>query len=291
VKLSLDLVPRTCWFSNLRSELPATEWDRLRREQYARAGYRCEVCGGVGPRHPVECHEVWNYTEFPGVQHLDGLVSLCPACHEVKHLGLAQHRGRFPQALDHFMRVNDLGSEEALRRVQAAFGEWAERSTLEWDLDVSWLECHGVDHRLVEIQARRKREAVEDDRERTGAAILAAMLKERGPCPDGMVRVAMVHPCGHGVGLELAEGPDPSALADLQALADGSCSACLAPAEEGEPPEALRAPLRPPEPEEAPGPSPTPRAPHGSPGKPRRAARRRVKPTVQDSEGNEYDLY
>src|SRR5688500_8134041 len=46
--LTVELVPRTCWFSNLRSELSQDEWDRLRRSVYERAGNRCEVCGGKG---------------------------------------------------------------------------------------------------------------------------------------------------------------------------------------------------------------------------------------------------
>ncbi len=62
-QLTVELVPRTCWFSNLRSELSKEEWDRLRRPVFERAGNRCEVCGGKGTQHPVECHEVWEYDD------------------------------------------------------------------------------------------------------------------------------------------------------------------------------------------------------------------------------------
>ena len=39
-------------------------------------------------------HEVWDYDDARRVQRLVRLIALCPACHEVKHLGLAAKRGR-----------------------------------------------------------------------------------------------------------------------------------------------------------------------------------------------------
>lgn len=38
---------------------------------------------------PVECHEVWDYDDDRKIQRLERRVALCPACHEVKHAGLA----------------------------------------------------------------------------------------------------------------------------------------------------------------------------------------------------------
>ena len=49
-RLTVELIPSTCWFSNLRSELSKEEWDRLRRATYERASQRCEVCGQRGRR-------------------------------------------------------------------------------------------------------------------------------------------------------------------------------------------------------------------------------------------------
>jgi hypothetical protein len=97
-RLTIELVPRTCWFSNVRDQVPRGDWDRIRREVYERAGKRCEVCSGRGSRHPVECHEVWEYDETAHVQRLVRMIALCPACHEVKHIGLAGLKGRGEQA-------------------------------------------------------------------------------------------------------------------------------------------------------------------------------------------------
>lgn len=90
MKLTIELVPSTSWFSNLRSLLSSEEWDKIRRGCYKNANYKCEICSGVGPKHPVECHETWEYDEKQGIQKLIGLIALCPSCHEVKHVGLEE---------------------------------------------------------------------------------------------------------------------------------------------------------------------------------------------------------
>lgn len=139
-KLSISLVPRTSWFTNLRSILPPKKWDELRKSVYLRANYRCEICQGQGSRHPVECHEKWAYNEETKIQRLTGLIALCPACHEVVHIGLAQLRGRYQQALHHLAKVNDWSLEKAERYVQLKFEVWQRRSESEWTVDVSWLD-------------------------------------------------------------------------------------------------------------------------------------------------------
>jgi hypothetical protein len=138
--LTLDLVPATTWYDNLRSRLRPAEWDRLRRATYAAAGNVCEVCGGKGRRHPVECHEIWQYDEDARVQRIAGLVALCPACHEVKHFGRAQAIGRGDVAIRHLMRVNRWTVEQAMDHIRDSFEAWSRRSQVEWTLDLSWLD-------------------------------------------------------------------------------------------------------------------------------------------------------
>jgi len=53
-ELTIELVPKTCWYTNLRSELPKSKWDKLRKKSYQEADYKCQICGGKGNRHPVE---------------------------------------------------------------------------------------------------------------------------------------------------------------------------------------------------------------------------------------------
>lgn len=109
----------------------------MRRAVYRRARHRCEVCGGRGERHPVECHEVWAYDDEHHVQRLERLVALCPDCHRVKHLGLASVNGHYDKALQHLAGVNGWTLEQALRYVEAAFSLWGRRSAHEWTTEIS----------------------------------------------------------------------------------------------------------------------------------------------------------
>lgn len=138
--LTLDLVPSSSWYDNLRSRLKPAEWDRLRKATYAAAGHRCEVCGGKGRRHPVEAHEIWEYDDANRVQRLGGLVALCPDCHGVKHFGRSQAVGKGAQALAHLMRVNGWSADQAWDHIRQAFETWQRRSEVEWTLDLSWVD-------------------------------------------------------------------------------------------------------------------------------------------------------
>lgn len=146
-RLTVELVPRGQWGINLRSELPKSEWDHLRRSVYQSANYRCEVCGGKGPKWPVECHERWDYNEETKTQTLVGLIALCPSCHEVKHIGRAGAVGRMEHALSHLMEINGWGDEEAVLYIENAFETWARRSSESWTLDISWIHHRGIEAR------------------------------------------------------------------------------------------------------------------------------------------------
>ena len=139
-KLYPELVPSTSWFTNLRSQLPKTEWDIIRKQVYQDAGMKCEICSGRGQKHPVECHEVFKYDETNGIQKLVRLIALCPACHSVKHIGLAQVRGRYEEALKHLSEVNNITIDEARELADNAFKDWERRSGMDWELDLSALK-------------------------------------------------------------------------------------------------------------------------------------------------------
>jgi len=61
--LTVELVPSSSWFSNVRSNVSKKTWDFLRKSTYKKANHRCEICGGRGDKWPVECHEVWDYDD------------------------------------------------------------------------------------------------------------------------------------------------------------------------------------------------------------------------------------
>lgn len=45
VGLFVDLVPASCWFTNVRSCVSQQDWEQLRRMITRRAKHRCEACG------------------------------------------------------------------------------------------------------------------------------------------------------------------------------------------------------------------------------------------------------
>jgi hypothetical protein len=174
-RLTIELVPKTCWFSNVRKHLSRQDWDRIRLQVYERAGRLCEVCGGRGSAHPVDCHEIWEYDEAAGVQRLLGMIALCPACHEVKHIGLAGLKGRGDIARAHLAKVNNWTSDVAAQYVQEAFAVWRKRSSRTWSLDVSALAAYGVDTSVIAEASG----ASGKDRSRTAASVTAGVRRSR----------------------------------------------------------------------------------------------------------------
>jgi hypothetical protein len=82
--LFVDLVASSCWFTNVRSCVTDTDWERLRRPILRRADHRCEACGHAEDRvtgRGLEVHERWHYDHERNVQSLRRLIARCPACH------------------------------------------------------------------------------------------------------------------------------------------------------------------------------------------------------------------
>jgi hypothetical protein len=145
--LFVDLVPSTCWFSNVRTCVQPASWDRIRTMVYGRAGDQCEACGRPDDRAAglrMEAHERWAYDPARRVQSLRRLVCLCNACHGVTHLGRTQIMGDGRQALSHLRAVTGMSDREAQEHVQMAFALWEQRSAIAWELDLSILSGLGI---------------------------------------------------------------------------------------------------------------------------------------------------
>lgn len=145
MKLSVELVPSTCWYSNVRSNVRPDTWERLQRATFQVAGHVCEICTGTGDGHLVEAHEVWSYDDHRLIQRLERLICLCPRCHEVKHLGLALQSGHAKRAIAWLATVNGLAPAEALAYAQRAFQIHEIRSRFQWQLDIQLLaSAYGI---------------------------------------------------------------------------------------------------------------------------------------------------
>lgn len=143
-RLTVDLVPATSWCENLRTRLAPSQWDTLRRATYRAAYYRCEVCGGRGETHPVECHEQWDFDDEHHVQRLARLIALCPSCHEVKHIGHSRLSGRDVAARHHLAKVNRWTGAEVDGHISKALRVWERRSRHPWTLDLEILRHYDI---------------------------------------------------------------------------------------------------------------------------------------------------
>jgi hypothetical protein len=133
--LSLNLIPSTSWWKNARSEIPKSEWDRVRKQVYQKANYTCEICGVKSER--LDCNELWEYKG--NEQILIGLEAICRNCHLTQHMGYASISGKGQQALEHLLKVNKWTPEQGQKYVLEKFSEWGERSKKKWTLNLDYL--------------------------------------------------------------------------------------------------------------------------------------------------------
>jgi hypothetical protein len=92
----------------------------------------------------VECNEIWHYDDDRQRHTLTGLIALCPSCHEVKHMGFSELRGKNDEAVAHLALVNGWSLQGAFDYVDKAFDVWRERSRHAWQLVITWLETQGI---------------------------------------------------------------------------------------------------------------------------------------------------
>lgn len=153
-KLQIELVPESCWYTNVRSIVTRSQWDKLRKECYTRAKHKCEICDGSGLsqgfKWPVECHEIWHYDDNKKHQKLIGLISLCPYCHKVKHPGLASMKGEMNIVINQLMKVNNISRLEANEYITESFKIFENRSKYKWTSDISYIDNYFNNEKDIE---------------------------------------------------------------------------------------------------------------------------------------------
>ena len=139
-RLEIELVPKTIWWSNVRKLVSKEAWDKIRREQYKKAGYNCEICGAEKELH---CHEKWEYDDEKHEQKLVGFVALCKNCHMIKHAGFSMYTQKGRELYDreelirHFCKVNNCNKNDFIKHEDEAFRKWRERSGHNWKQDLA----------------------------------------------------------------------------------------------------------------------------------------------------------
>lgn len=146
--LTIELVPSSSWYTNVRSQVSKKVWDNIRNITYSKAGNICEICGGSGKEqgysYSVECHEIWEYDDVNHVQKLTGMIALCPNCHKVKHAGLTITKGGKHLVLSQLQKVNNINSFEANKIINEAMVKWSYRNRFKWKVDTTYLQKHNL---------------------------------------------------------------------------------------------------------------------------------------------------
>ena len=146
VRLSVELVPATCFYKNVRTNISTADWNIIRKLIYKSANYKCQICFNVNQR--IECHELWVYEEMLDEsykkiinrrQRLRSFVGLCTNCHQVKHIGLAKLKGYYTQAYNWLMLINKWDTKTTNLYLKYVQSQWENRSKYNWFLDLSYL--------------------------------------------------------------------------------------------------------------------------------------------------------
>ena len=138
LRLKIELVPSTVWYSSLYRLLPSEVWDNIRNGIIAKNGRKCQICGET--KGMMSLHEMWEYDDQKHIQKLLGFILLCKMCHHVKHIGLAgilADKGEldYDELIEHFCRVNNCTKRDFEEIRDKAFEVWENRSQHDWKQD------------------------------------------------------------------------------------------------------------------------------------------------------------
>lgn len=157
-ELYVDLIPKSCWFTNVRYCVRPEDWDKIRKIVYSRARYKCECCGiyCIKNKIPIEAHERWDYNYDTNTQKLVRLIGLCKLCHSTTHFGLSRMNGMEEKVSNHLKKVRNFNFEELKEHIDVAYAIWLERNNLEWNLDLDLITSNGFEIvKPVKIEDRK----------------------------------------------------------------------------------------------------------------------------------------
>ena len=143
LKLTIDLIPESCWKISIRKSMPESEWNKIREETISKADDTCEICGS---KEKVVCHEVWHYDDKQDIQRLKGFKAICRMCYAVEHFGISQvlaMKGylNLNEVIKHFCKVNGVSWDDFNNYKEKEFAKCRERSSKKWKTDFGkWSE-------------------------------------------------------------------------------------------------------------------------------------------------------
>ena len=137
LKLTIELIPATCWYNNLRKKIDKEVWMEIQKQCFKDAGYQCQICESGESLH---CHEVWEYDDIKRTQTLQGFKALCSHCHMIKHIGFANIQASkgllsMEALIAHFLKVNQVERPAFREHYDQCAQQWKKRSKHSWKTD------------------------------------------------------------------------------------------------------------------------------------------------------------
>lgn len=138
-KLNIELIPDSCWYSNLRSVLSKKAWEFIKKDARERTNGKCAICGKKVKI--LDTHEVWQYDEKSCTQKLVDVIAICKDCHSAIHMERTSLLGDIERAENHYMKVNGISYAEMKKDRQIANDKHRKLNEVsEWKLDATWLK-------------------------------------------------------------------------------------------------------------------------------------------------------
>ncbi|MEO2506701.1 hypothetical protein ABHA01_02815 [Clostridium paraputrificum] len=142
MKLEIELIPRTCWNSNIRTRVKKSDWDKIRKAVYQKENMYCHICGKKC--NSLDAHEVWEYDEINHIQKLTNIIGICKACHNTIHYGRAQQIGYEKEARNQFLKVNECEIIDLEKELIKVKEDYNRRSQItDWNQDLSFVTNQG----------------------------------------------------------------------------------------------------------------------------------------------------
>lgn len=136
MKLEFGLIPQTSWGLSLANKLGKEEWDKIRKEVYKKANYRCQICGEDGVLHS---HEVWRFELKKKIQRLVGIECLCEMCHNVKHFGRSKKvysKSYVDRLIKHWCKINGKSERDFNAYNAKVHLEYKKLAGVDWQVKV-----------------------------------------------------------------------------------------------------------------------------------------------------------
>lgn len=85
--ITMPNVPRPLHGLPPRKIMGQTAWDRMRKQCYYNAHYKCEVCGAEPPKGQLHAHELYTIDYMEGTSTFNRCIAICKQDHDFIHSG------------------------------------------------------------------------------------------------------------------------------------------------------------------------------------------------------------